>query len=249
MTQPSEPIPGIFNFCDSWCERCPFTQRCQNYLLQYPNGAPQQELDAETLVKRLMEALELTKAFIEKRSRQNMLDTEAVTLEAEAAGTRLAEDTADRPQVAQLCDEYLDVTARWLRQEMDLLEQAGHQQKFEVNLGVRTEAEALELLNGLKDAWEVIKWYRTLIPVKVMSALQVRNVPSGDTKLSLYFNGKAKLVLVSIDRSLTAWHTLLNHYPEKTDEVLDMLVLLDRIRKQMEETFPGARGFRRPGLD
>lgn len=24
-------IPGIYNYCDRWCERCTFTSRCQSY--------------------------------------------------------------------------------------------------------------------------------------------------------------------------------------------------------------------------
>ena len=24
-------ILGIFNYCDAWCKRCPFTFRCLNY--------------------------------------------------------------------------------------------------------------------------------------------------------------------------------------------------------------------------
>ena len=24
-------IPGIYNYCDRWCERCTFTSRCKNY--------------------------------------------------------------------------------------------------------------------------------------------------------------------------------------------------------------------------
>ena len=26
-------IPGIYNYCDRWCERCAFTSRCSNYAL------------------------------------------------------------------------------------------------------------------------------------------------------------------------------------------------------------------------
>ncbi len=27
-------IPGIYNYCDRWCERCPFTDRCMNYAME-----------------------------------------------------------------------------------------------------------------------------------------------------------------------------------------------------------------------
>jgi len=30
-------ISGIYNYCDRWCERCPFTARCLNYALGRAN--------------------------------------------------------------------------------------------------------------------------------------------------------------------------------------------------------------------
>jgi len=27
----SKHISGIYNYCDRWCERCPFTSRCLNF--------------------------------------------------------------------------------------------------------------------------------------------------------------------------------------------------------------------------
>ncbi|WP_234736213.1 hypothetical protein [Tellurirhabdus bombi] len=247
MIPSSELIPGIYNYCDSWCERCRFTQRCQSFTLQYPDGVPQQDMSAETLVKRLMEALQMTKSYIEKN--QSSLPQHAQTaLESKAAGVYAINKDEQTP-IASLCDDYLKTTADWLKQENNLLHQSAQQQAFEVDLGIRSEAESLKLLNTLKDAWEVIKWYRTLIPVKVMSALQMQRAPANDEVMALYFNGKAKLVLVSVDRSLQAWHTLLEQYPEKMDEVLDMMVLLDRIRRKMDVLFPTARTFVRPGLD
>ena len=26
-------IPGIYNYCDRWCERCSFTDKCSNYAI------------------------------------------------------------------------------------------------------------------------------------------------------------------------------------------------------------------------
>lgn len=26
-------IPGIYNYCDYWCERCAFTRRCRNFAM------------------------------------------------------------------------------------------------------------------------------------------------------------------------------------------------------------------------
>src|SRR5881409_1132438 len=27
-------IPGIYNYCDRWCERCPLSHRCLNYAME-----------------------------------------------------------------------------------------------------------------------------------------------------------------------------------------------------------------------
>jgi hypothetical protein len=67
--------------------------------------------------------------------------------------------------------------------------------------------------------------------------------------LSTYYLGKSKLVLVSIDQSMLAWQTVLQHYPEKMDDLLDRLSLLSRLRREIDGLFPQARAFKRPGLD
>ena len=71
--------------------------------------------------------------------------------------------------------------------------------------------------------------------------------PSGD--FSRDSDGSAKVALIGVDRSIGAWVRLRDHFPEKEDAILDVLVLLDRIRKRTESDFPGARSFVRPGFD
>ncbi len=34
MGMDADNIEGIFNFCDAWCERCTFTNRCLNYKMR-----------------------------------------------------------------------------------------------------------------------------------------------------------------------------------------------------------------------
>lgn len=61
--------------------------------------------------------------------------------------------------------------------------------------------------------------------------------------------GSAKVAYESVVRSMAAlqhvyaWDTALE------DQVIPLLVDLDWMRKQIEATFPGFQGFKRPGLD
>jgi hypothetical protein len=62
-------------------------------------------------------------------------------------------------------------------------------------------------------------------------------------------DGSAKVTLIAMDRSIGAWGTMREHFLEKTDSILDLLVLLDRLRRKTEQHFPEARSFVRPGFD
>ena len=59
----------------------------------------------------------------------------------------------------------------------------------------------------------------------------------------------AKVALIAIDRSIAAWGQIYKHFPEHTNDILDILVHLDRLRRKTETTFPNARAFVRPGFD
>lgn len=243
-----ELIPGIFNFCDSWCERCLFTQRCRSYQTVQANGQRSPADPNATIIAQLTEALALTKQYIATLQQP---PPSAPASQAALEEAALRRPRPDEHPVAVLAATYLRLTGNWLSAEATLLEDAGHRQLRAVELGVRTQAEALVLLNALKDAWEMIRWYRTLIPVKTTSALRAftDDLGSADAALLDYHTGKAKLVLVSIDRSLLAWQTIMACFPEKTDDLLDMLALLNRLTRDLEVLFPTARAFRRPGLD
>ncbi|WP_080237635.1 hypothetical protein [Spirosoma rigui] len=252
MNQQAGIIPGIYNHCDTWCERCLFTSRCQSFQLQSEAGLIKLQNSEGDLIQQLTDALSLTKQYMEQLAQhQEPTGDDAPTgLHAQSL-----EEEPVRSQnslyypVTTLANQYLRQTGQWLNEEKQLLEQTGQQQIKEVSLGLRTEEEAMPILHALKDAWEMIRWYRTLIPVKIQSALRALNNPTHDHLLNTYHLGKAKLVLVSIDRSLLAWQTMIDYYPEKTDGLLDLLVLLGRIRQEMESLFPEARAFKRPGLD
>ncbi len=252
MDVQSDLIAGIYNYCDTWCERCLLTSRCRSFQIQSETGLAKPMDAGENLVQQLTEALNMTKQYIANLAQNQEISgpdapTEEQTQVLEEKATR--RESARRHPVSELANEYMRLTGLWSKDEKRLLEQAGEQQLHEVELGLRTQEEAIPILNALKDAWEMIRWYRTLIPVKTQSALRAMTEPTDNPHLNNYHLGKAKLVLVSIDRSLMAWQTMLQHYPEKTDDLLDLLALLSRLRREVETLFPDARAFLRPGLD
>ena len=61
--------------------------------------------------------------------------------------------------------------------------------------------------------------------------------------------GNAKLLMVSIERNIGAWGYIYQKFKEDEDEILAILICLQKLGKKVEQLFPDARAFIRPGLD
>ena len=114
--------------------------------------------------------------------------------------------------------------------------------------GAAPHAEA----DSINDAVEVIRWYQHQIHVKLMRAISHEDLveePDVDDTVQRDSDGSAKVALIGMDRSVGAWGRLQEHFPDRTDSILDILLHLDRLRRRVEDFFPRARDFRRPGFD
>jgi hypothetical protein len=99
------------------------------------------------------------------------------------------------------------------------------------------------------DCFEVIQWYQHMLEVKYSRALMAQT-DEVEAQLIPYDSlGNAKLLLVSIERNIGAWGYVYQKCMEDEDEILDILVCLQKLCKKIEQKFPEARAFIRPGLD
>jgi len=66
LTKDPKYIPGIYNYCDRWCERCQFTSRCLNCTLVEEQFGDLQENDElnEAFWQRFSEMLQNTLAMV-----------------------------------------------------------------------------------------------------------------------------------------------------------------------------------------
>ena len=251
-------ISGIYNYCDRWCERCPYTARCMNYALGREEGADEESRDINNarFWDQLTETLQASLDLLREMAAEQGIDLEAVdttaAMEEEERRWELARShpcsAASEAYVARV-DEWLDAAEELFREKEEVLATAAR-----LNLlGAKLEQEA----DALKDAVEVIRWYQFQIHVKLMRALQSRydeaEMPA-DLAAELAAHGKdsdgsAKVALIGIDRSLAAWGTLLRAFPAREAETLQLLVHLERLRRAVEQEFPQARAFVRPGFD
>jgi hypothetical protein len=113
--------------------------------------------------------------------------------------------------------------------------------------GVRPDKDALKI----QDCLEVVRWYQHQIYVKLCRAAS--GMIRGELEDSEYApedaNGSAKVAIIGIERSIAAWGGLLNQFPDQEGPILNLLVTLKGLLRQVDAAFPDARAFVRPGFD
>jgi hypothetical protein len=106
---------------------------------------------------------------------------------------------------------------------------------------------------ALRDAIETVGWDTYLIPAKLHRALDGRDAAShgesigDDHPVQNDWNGSAKVALISIERSHAAWQTIAKAAGDPdASRLVDELA---RLQQTVDEAFPNARKFVRPGFD
>lgn len=245
-------IPGIHNYCDRWCERCPLTSRCLTYALEQETDTPRpaaRDVGHRAFWQRLEGILREAHEMLDEMLRERGIQLEPLDAGAEQTLLRL-DDDARRHPCALAAAAYAEQATAWLEAARPRLQARGRALETQQRMGLRRadpEAEA----ERLRDAVEVIQWYQFQIPVKIVRAAGsvVPEDALAEETDRRDADGSAKVALLGIDRSLTAWAEVLCQLPEEEDRLLPILAALCRLRRELEAAFPAARAFRRPGFD
>jgi len=246
-------IAGIYNYCDRWCERCAFTRRCMVYTIDEEMFPDQESRDINN--KKFWDALHRifaqTMNLLQKFASEEGIDINDVDVSAEETRTRERMKEAKNSPPAQAARKYSIMADTWFEQHASLFEDKDIRLRNEVTLGIGTpKADAA----NITDAVEVIHWYQDQIWVKLMRALDMDDIEGDelDEEMNEFpsdSDGSAKVALIGIDRSIGAWGTILIHCAEAGESIMEILIHLGRLREEIEDRFPDARRFVRPGFD
>jgi len=247
-------ISGIFNYCDRWCERCPMTSRCSVFAItgeHYPALGARDE-DNERFWEKLREVFQGTIEMIrEDAERQGIdLDSDPAETAAFLAEERRRESAAEEHECPRAAKRYADTVEAWFTSAKPLFAEKRVALESQARMRLPGGDPAGEAAQ-LKDVVEVVQYYQHQIWVKLMRAVngfleEELEILKGMPKDS---DGSAKVALIGIDRSISAWSEIRLQFPDQGDKILDILVHLDRLRRNVEKTFPNARAFVRPGFD
>jgi hypothetical protein len=243
-------IPGVYNYCDRWCERCPLTARCLNFAMSEEKlGEPEtRDIRNEAYWQRLGEVLQETLELIWDTAQEHGIDLDAIETEAAAGEKRVDHEVAENHEVCRAAKVYATMTDDWFREVGELFSQGEEGSGPEWETHVDGPFEERE---GLSHALQVVRWYQHLVFTKLARAFRAKILEDQEPDLGFArdSDGSAKVALIAIDRSVAAWGDVRNRFPFQNKAIQDMLFNLERLRKRVEHTFPEARSFVRPGFD
>lgn len=266
-------ISGIYNYCDRWCERCPLTSRCLVYATEQADETlddPEaHDINNARFWQRLESIFKEAREMIREWAEEAGVDLEAADAESALKARRQLKDDVRQSELSVSAQRYSEMVERWFEEEF-AVEQSVHNDST-------GKTETLEDDSLVTDAVEVVRWYEFFIGAKIFRSLmdsedriltatlggddpftdleQTDELDRDDVLQALHetavndADGSAKIALVAIDRSLSAWRIIQSSFPEKTGTIMPMLLELENLRSSIEQQFPNARSFIRPGFD
>jgi len=233
-------IPGIYNYCDRWCERCPQTSRCLNFSISEEEFSDPETRDIrnEAFWKKLSGIMAETMELLREGAKKWGIELEALDSmdDAEIEKMEAKDRAAENHLLCRAAKRYGELVEDWFTRRETLF--------FET-------ADAAREGVSLDEAMEVIRWYQHFIWVKLMRAVRGKldEDEEGDDEFPSDSDGSAKIALIAMDRSIAAWAAIRHYVTEDAEAAIDLIALLDGLRQAVEKTFPQARSFVRPGFD
>ncbi len=259
-------ISGIYNYCDRWCERCPLTTRCLVYATEQADemsADPEaHDINSAKFWSRMESIFQEAHDMILELAEEAGLDRETFEAEVDLVDREQHRQDAKQHELSLSARRYAEMVERWFTEEFAVEES--------VHDDTNGKSKNMEDDVDIGDAIEVIRWYQFFAAAKVYRALMgledkiIEGASAVDDAIKdneldedeLQFggggndsDGSAKIALIAVDRSSSAWRLMQSSLPEKADSIKPMLLELERLRRTTEQVFPRARDFIRPGFD
>jgi hypothetical protein len=248
-------IDGIHTYCDSWCERCGFANRCIVNMTRSRETDPRAD---DPLLEHLKDRFDQVRTLVARRSTFSIEDI------LKNVGEMTAADVADYDRNKARRDErrkhdpilreasaYADLARAWFEVERDGMRANADALVRRVEMERVDDISTIELARIL-DAVEIVRHDCFLIFVKLTRAIDGAEESESerwdDDPVQNDHNGSAKVALTCIDRSEGAWRSIDRWYASSggARALADQLAAL---RAAIERRFPRARAFLRPGFD
>ncbi len=253
-------IPGIFNYCDRWCERCNYTDRCRLFQSEAERNIrhilnDEDPNDPEIVMRDVAESLEDAMAMLGAQ-----LETEGISKED-------LEDDDDEDSkyfVDDFDDESCEVTesGRILKTPHPLAVQSDDFYKKVLDLFNKMrfffaeESGDAELVNNpLFEQLKILLWYSPQISVKIRMCVGSKNkLENEKDEDEVEFevemmNVNSRIAFTGMEKCLSSLKNIYDSQPDYHDDLLPLLSEIKKIKVEFEKDFPAVHTFKRPYFD
>lgn len=248
-------IPGVYNYCDRWCERCHLAMRCRVYDGISDENGNIVELSMEETLKEVARDFAKTFEMLQQWADEEGIDLEEASKASEAYAKKqiTIEENVDKHPLASASWDYTAKMQQWMEETRPFLLGNIDSFKQQIEMDIAPEEQVDKTLK-IKNALEILQYYTYPIHVKTKRALDGlffddEDMDIWEDNIQTDYNGSAKVALLEIDRSLMAFEMLRQIFPDELDNCLPLMAQLQKLHKGLESTFPNARKFVRPGFD
>ncbi|BDQ03617.1 hypothetical protein [Ignavibacterium sp.] len=239
-------IPGIYNYCDRWCEKCNYTDRCR--LFQSDAEKNIQHIlddknpnDPEVVMKDVEENLNLAMQMLMEKLEEMNIDPEDIK-----SGELPPEPDFNSYQINNLAEDFT--------KSMNEMEEIFDYYNPQINEAVITG----NLTNELKEIQEslsVLGWYSPQVFVKTKRLIHAHEDYLAEkdedfkeaNEEELYVTGK--LLYIAVTNCLSALNNLHEHCPEFNNQILNQIILLTKIKDELLKMYPEIPQYKRPYFD
>ena len=240
-------IPGIYNYCDRWCERCDLAHRCKLFYHEQKQLAENDGKD--DFIEIVSQNLEKTVELLQDIAEEKGFDLEDIKADDDAIEQEQEKfkDAQQHPMVL-LTQSYLKETIQWF-EDHDHLEPEKNKFLKNIDLGIQLD-ESDKALRIIDEAISILNWYKFQMTVKLTSAIHsYPHDPRFEDKVQNRHHASAKIVLIGVQNSMKALQSLLEIIQDDDGKIVDRLLELHRLQKMIHQHFPLLHQFKRPGFD
>lgn len=252
-------VPGIYNYCDRWCERCKLQIRCMSYMMGKKlkektrvNLREDMPDDDESALARLKSIFDSTFDVLRELADERGVGIEDIYSAEKVDKGFWEEDLED-------LDDMDEEVARQVKNEdMMKCERIYHMIADKCQGDIYRWFDSAGIPQGkaprtreVENALSEVDWYMELIASKMKRALcgYFLYVDKSDATREEDYNGSAKVTLLAVGISRVAWAVIRDRVPGFGQEASRAIVVLEQLEKDIDAFFPNARSFKRPGFD
>jgi len=224
--------PGIYNFCDRWCEKCKDIDKCFLYARESQKKIRNimRGKDDSDWLEEIKDSFKITKRLIERNLQERGIDPRKIL---EGKPKKSWDDNVDKRYDEIQC---LIKVREYMKEAANFLDNF-HKSRFQYYSQTGLEVS----FDDIKDEIETITWYHTFLSTKIWRTLyekecyqrekdkDLKNLIKKDLKK---FNF---LVMKCINKSIKAWRNLAEKRGEFSEITKRFLLLLDSLNKEFKK--------------